>query len=52
MDSTETLKTLCNPVGKYMGYSVFEIDFNGKKVKMMSIKDVYSIVGELEASVD
>lgn len=52
MNSIKTLKTLCNPKDKYRGYSVFEVDFNGTKIKMMSIKDVYAIVGELEASVD
>ena len=46
MDGKETLKTLCNPVEIYKGYSVFEIDANGAKIKMMCLKDVQVICGD------
>ncbi len=48
MDSNETLKTLCNTIEKYEGYSVFEVDFNSTKIKMMALKDVKCIVDILE----
>lgn len=44
-NSSETLSILTRSnMGKYKGYSVFEIDFNGVKVKMMSLVDIKELL--------
>jgi hypothetical protein len=48
MNSNETILTLCNPVDKYKGYSVFEIDFNGYKINVMTLKDIKFFVSNMK----
>ena len=44
MDSKETLKTLQDSGERFEGYSVFDVDFNGTKIKMVTLKDAKEMV--------
>ena len=50
LKSSEVLNTLCNPVSKIDNYSVFEIDFNGTKIRMLTEKDVIAIINKIKTT--